>query len=935
MAVPDAQQVKRPPISLSFIEPQRHPIHHPVYNGPSKRSTISSPADTSNIRTNSISYERRPPIPSRDFQPPRPDLNRVWVFPTSSTASVVSSNVTSAPASPMPLSPMTLSPTTLPFSALGAFRPRRPTVTRRPSDESDPEFPDIDTFDLDEPAGHSSLRDLMLSPGKVMDAQLYQVLNSSWSEAELEFALCIAVARWEAFVPRTPSGTGYSRPVWPIDALVPRHYARHANKWDEFSPYDPASFRVPVRDTRALLREVLRRASGQDPANAVGVPRRTASSATVPRAKHYQRSSMFSHRSSMTVASRSPSPDAVAVAPNPAKFLTEHLKLFPDLHEAATDGSNSQNEQYRETLLRGQKDHLRSASSKRREEYLAMLERTRQQRAVATAQAKRRSMFSPPPVTEVDERGLRRLSLMSSQPSERMSISSYVPPPAQRYSLVSTHTSFSLNEGQSTPETSFTMPSSPEKHEAVQTPKSAQEYHDATMGRLEGRTSVSEKQPEDDDVDLVLRLAEMGRKGMAGSLPPGVVESARAKRQASLGRDVSVLGSPLTPTSTTPKVRRSYRESITSVSSRGSRYPKSPRSPLTHSHSPSVPNGVGLKQVRMNVPESVLGDMDGEAHDPHALAADSPVESDANVVSSAWHEGPLDGIGSGLGSSLGNFGSDFGVGEASGRRRRSGAAAPRWRRATPSGSYACGARSSDSPLPRAAAATAAPAHSARSAFPSRSSSRATLSMGTSIASLTLRHLPAATRCGTRLATGCVPYPMMLGETRECAAGRLPGLPILGWLPSDTSEEEPSGPLMDISLDEDLSDVDSPQSSFCPEEEDDGNSGPLMDVSLDLGLDVDEHDDELDDEFDDLEILDEFDAFDPEHHYHPQWCDGGDTESEPELQTPTFTPPFRPLSTISVSSDVELDPHAQHRVKLPLAAVGASFVRRLAANGLRC
>lgn len=824
---------------------------------------------------------------------------------------------------------MTLSPTTLPFSALGAFRPRRPTITRRPSDESDPEFPDIDTFDLDEPAGHSSLRDLMLSPGRVMDAQLYQVLNSSWSEGELEFALCIAVARWEAFVPRAPSGTGYSRPVWPIDALVPRHYARHANKWDEFSPYDPASFRVPVRDTRALLREVLRRASGQDPANAVGVPRRTASSATVPRAKHYQRSSMFSHRSSMTVASRSPSPDAVA--PNPAKFLTEHLKLFPDLHEAATDGSNSQNEQYREALLRGQKDHLRSASSKRKEEYLAMLERTRQQRAVA---AKRRSMFSPPPVTEVDERGLRRLSLMSSQPSERMSISSYVPPP--RYSLVSTHTSFSLNEGQSTPETSFTTPSSPEKLDPVATPQSAQEYHDATMGRLEGRPS--EKPEEEDDVDLVLRLAEMGRKGMAGSLPPGVVESARAKRQASLGH--SALGSPLTP-STTPKVRRSYRESITSASSRGSRYPRSPRSPLTHTqtHSLSAPS-VPTKQVRMDVPESVLGDLDAEAHDPHALAADSPVESDANVVSSAWHEGPLDGIGSTLG-----FASDFGVGEASGRRRRSAAAAHRWRRATPSGSSGCGLRRSDSQSHQAAAGTAAPAcsaHSARSVFPS---SRVTSTME-GVARVWSSH--PAIRCGTLWGTGSARFPMLDNE-HEHAAGRLPGLPM-GWLPTDT--EEPDGPLMDISLDlEDSESADSADneadtlqhSEECEDfSAEDSESGPLMDMSLDLGPDFDpdfglDGLEELDefDSLEELEMLDEFDDDFPQylwaHGHEGHEAHDGDTESEPELATPTFTPPFRPLSTISVGSDVELDPQR----KLPLASVGASFVRRLAANGLRC
>lgn len=156
---------------------------------------------------------------------------------------------------------------------------------------------------------------------------------------------------------------------------------------------------------------------------------------------------------------------------------------------------------------------------------------------------------------------------------------------------------------------------------------------------------------------------------------------------------------------------------------------------------------------------------------------------------------------------------------------------------------------------------------------------------------------------------------MLDE-HVCAAGRLPGLPILGWPPRDTTED-PDGPLMDISLD--LEDPRNSEAGYSSEEE----CGPLMDVSLDL------------DDLDDLEeeILDAFDVFDPEHYPQYLWDPGADTESEPELQTPTFTPPFRPLSTISVTSDVELDP--QHRVKLPLAAVGASFVRRLAANGLRC
>lgn len=891
---------------------------------------------------------------------------------------------------------MALSPTTLPFSALGvgvgggAFaRSRRPTITRKSSDEcSDPELPDIDTFDLEQPAGHSSLRDLMLSPGKVMDAQLYQVLNSSWSEGELEMALSVAVARWEAFVPRAPSGTGYSRPVWPIDALVPRHYARHANRWDEFSPYDPASFRVPVRDTRSLLREVLRRASIQDPANAVGVPRRTAS-ATVPRARHYQRSSLFSHRSSMTVNSRSPSPDAVP--PNPAKFLTEHLKLFPDLHEAATDSSNSQNERYREALLRGQKDHLRSASSKRKEEYLALLERTRQQqRAQASAQAKRKSMFSPPPVTEVDERGLRRLSLMSSQHSEGARLSM---PPA-RHSFVSTHTSLSLNEGQSTPGTSFTPPSSPEKHDPLdpldlkrkhtsepevahdelEPPLSAQSYHDATMGRLEGRPSVSAKhaEDEDEDVDLVLRLAEMGRKGMAGSLPPGVVESARAKRQASLG---SALGSPLSPASTTPRIRGSYRESITSASSRGSRYPRSPRSPLSHSRSPSHAAhslAAGFKHVRLAVPDSVPGDLDGDAHDPYALAADSPVESDANVVASAWHEGPLDGIGSGGGAGGGGiFGSDFSHGEASGRHHRASAAATaRWRRATQSGSCGCARSASDrgslslAPLPAPSAETVA-AHSAP-AYPSRLTLRATTSMALGWENIS-RPMPptllpvAPAGCGTRSAIGCV-HSLMLDAT-----GRLPVLVprhrSSGSEEFDTDEdeeaEEVDGPLMDISLD---LDVDLDTLSFdlegdhtVPNEQGDDDS-PLMDLSIDLELRDEVHGPDGPDcdhlearadhaqlELEDMELLDdfdlgneEFDAFDADlpqcawSHWHDSH--DGDTESEPELQTPTFTPPFRPLSTISITSDVELDPRG---IKLPLVATGASFVRRLAATGLRC
>lgn len=145
--------------------------------------------------------------------------------------------------------------------------------------------------------------------------------------------------------------------------------------------------------------------------------------------------------------------------------------------------------------------------------------------------------------------------------------------------------------------------------------------------------------------------------------------------------------------------------------------------------------------------------------------------------------------------------------------------------------------------------------------------------------------------------------------------------------------------MDISLDLDL-DLDALDFELAGREaaEPAGDAdATLMDVSVDLNVDQAPElgAEETLDEFEfDLDELDTFDVFDPDAPFAQfvHMAHDGDTESEPELPTPTVTPPFRPLSTMSVTSDVELDPH---RVKLPLASVGASFVRRLAANGLRC